>query len=450
MRLIKKIFNSNNKQRGVKVGGPALSWHGVHGANIELSECGRVAMRQSGYCQSIVFSGRPLAIGEKVWLRLASVSQQGWRGGLRLGVSSVNPQHWRDQTLPKYLCPDMTSSYRVWARAMSDKYVQEGAVVFFCVKASGDLVWGVNGREKGVLVTGVDITSPLWAVVDVYGSTSSVQILDPRSSLNNIINTNCSDSKKKESSSVQKVIHNQDILRQKRKMKRATFSPLCTGANVNLSQDCEVATRRETEFCNGYVFLDSPMQPGESLVIRVLETESTYIGSMAFGLTSADPKNLRSSELPEDSDILTQRPEYWVHSKDVLPDPQEGDEISFTLARDGSVSCSVNGGSQKYLFHTDVSMPTRPFIDIFGIAQKIQVLGIKPSVQKKEAKSCSPANFAQTTECVICYESDVDCVLYSCGHMCMCFQCAVQQWSSNGECPLCRASIRDVIRTYRA
>ena len=54
------------------------------------------------------------------------------------------------------------------------------------------------------------------------------------------------------------------------------------------------------------------------------------------------------------------------------------------------------------------------------------------------------------SECVICYESSVDCVLYSCGHMCMCFQCAVQQWGGAGECPLCRATIRDVIRTYRA
>ena len=53
-------------------------------------------------------------------------------------------------------------------------------------------------------------------------------------------------------------------------------------------------------------------------------------------------------------------------------------------------------------------------------------------------------------ECVICYEADVDCVLYSCGHMCMCFSCAVQQFDTSGECPLCRATIRDVIRTYRA
>jgi len=206
------------------------------------------------------------------------------------------------------------------------------------------------------------------------------------------------------------------------------------------------------------------MQPGESLVVRIMETEATYIGSIAFGLTTADPRYLKSSELPEDSDLLSQRQEYWVHTKDVLSDPQDGDELTFSLSLDGAVLCSVNGGAQRLLFTTDISLPTRPFIDLYGVAQKIQIVGVHPSQptatlrrssrsnssMKTRPKSCSPDPAMVQTECVICYENDVDCVLYSCGHMCMCFQCAVQQWSSAGECPLCRATIRDVIRTYRA
>ena len=237
-----------------------------------------------------------------------------------------------------------------------------------------------------------------------------------------------------------------------KKLARATFHRACTGQNVSLNQTATIATRSETEFCNGYVFLESPMQPGESLVIRILETEGTYIGSMAFGLTSADPRFLKSSELPEDSDILSQRPEYWVSSKDVLPDPQDGDEVSLTVSLDGAVLCSVNGGPQRVLFHTDISLNTRPFIDIFGATQKIQILGIKSYSfsQSPSRTPSSPSNSLATTECVVCCESEVDCVLYSCGHMCMCFQCAVNQWAKAGECPICRQPIKDVIRTYRA
>lgn len=55
-------------------------------------------------------------------------------------------------------------------------------------------------------------------------------------------------------------------------------------------------------------------------------------------------------------------------------------------------------------------------------------------------------------ECTICYENPIDAVLYMCGHMCMCYDCARQQWrgKGGGHCPLCRAVIRDVIRTYKS
>ncbi|XP_077253460.1 uncharacterized protein LOC143892613 isoform X2 [Tasmannia lanceolata] len=50
--------------------------------------------------------------------------------------------------------------------------------------------------------------------------------------------------------------------------------------------------------------------------------------------------------------------------------------------------------------------------------------------------------------CCICYEMQVDSLLYRCGHMCTCFKCAHElQWGS-GRCPICRAPIVDVVRAY--
>ncbi|XP_061767571.1 E3 ubiquitin-protein ligase NEURL1-like [Nerophis ophidion] len=51
-------------------------------------------------------------------------------------------------------------------------------------------------------------------------------------------------------------------------------------------------------------------------------------------------------------------------------------------------------------------------------------------------------------ECVVCYEEAVDTVLYSCGHMCLCHRCALRL--KEGQCPICRKKITDVIKIYRS
>lgn len=62
-----------------------------------------------------------------------------------------------------------------------------------------------------------------------------------------------------------------------------------------------------------------------------------------------------------------------------------------------------------------------------------------------------PNNIVSVTECNICCENAIDSALYMCGHMCMCYTCAIQQWrKGGGHCPICRAPIKDVIRIYKS
>lgn len=48
--------------------------------------------------------------------------------------------------------------------------------------------------------------------------------------------------------------------------------------------------------------------------------------------------------------------------------------------------------------------------------------------------------------CKICYDRDIDVVLYPCGHFVLCRWCAQKV----SDCPVCRFVITDVIRTYKA
>ncbi|XP_043480594.1 protein neuralized isoform X3 [Leptopilina heterotoma] len=602
---------------------PPLTFHQVHGDNIRLWNGGTVARRHESFCKGVTFSARPVRIGEKVCVKFLAISNN-WSGVIRFGFTSNDPINLRN-ALPKYACPDLTNKPGYWAKALAERFAERDSVLFYYVTSAGDVHFGVNGEEKGVFFSGVETRGPLWAIIDVYGNSTEIEFVDPnRQHFNNI-------KKGAEHSNEDNAQHSRhsamdDVSNTRRDVERiivpsmqnvsihhdldvdlpglrfqpsgVLFTPLpfhpTRGRNVHFTNQQCVATRDDAEFCHGYAFTSRPLFLGERLVVQILATEPMYVGALALGFTSCDPSRLTFADLPDDSDLLLDRPEYWVVSKDVASSPQPGDEIAFTVTHYGEVQMSKNGGPPNVVMHVDQSLQLWAFVDVYGSTQRVRMLASRPNspprtrqcipspgapqqqpqqqqqqqhtnhsnaatelsrfsemVQFKpavgggtvlvvnlppqgnyptpsqtpqpiyssssssshrnpppvpsqtaasSAANSHPGSSRQTSppltgtmtstgsstyvdpvsyqsldgtlssshlqqwseglqptpgqpsECSICYERNIDSVLYMCGHMCMCYTCAIQQWrgKGGGHCPLCRAPIRDVIRIYRS
>ncbi|XP_015592101.1 protein neuralized isoform X2 [Cephus cinctus] len=602
---------------------PPLTFHQVHGDNIRLCNGGTIARRHESFCKGVTFSARPVRVGEKVCVKFLEISDN-WSGVIRLGFTSNDPINLRNG-LPKYACPDLTNKPGYWAKALAERFAERDTVLFYYVTLAGDVHFGVNGEEKGVFFSGVETRGPLWAIIDVYGNSTAIEFVDPnRQHFNNIRrgaeHSNEDNAQHSRHSAMDDAsnagrdldriivptmqnmsIHHEpdvDLPGLRFQPSGVLFTPLpfhpTRGRNIRFSNQQCVATRSDTEFCHGYAFTSRPLFLGERLVVQILSTEPMYVGALALGLTSCDPSRLSAEDLPDDSDLLLDRPEYWVVSKDVASSPQPGDEIAFTVTHYGEVQMSKNGGQPNVVMHVDQSLQLWAFVDVYGSTQRVRMLASRPSSpprtrpssqsqtqsQQQNQQHSNHSNAAtelsrfsemvqfkpavgggtvlvvnlppqsgyptpppptpqpvyasaahrnpppvhhpppppasssitgpashpgssrqsppltgtmastgsstyvdpvsyqslegtltsqasshlqqwseglqptpgQPSECSICYERNIDSVLYMCGHMCMCYPCAIQQWrgKGGGHCPLCRAPIRDVIRIYRS
>lgn len=393
---------------------PLLKFHTVCGTNIQILNDGRVARRKESFCKGLAFSNRPISIDEIICIRLCEVGTN-WSGVMRFGVTNVDPASFRDIELPKFACPDLTSKGGYWAKSLAERYSIENAILHFFVNENGEMYYGVNGVHKGLFLSGINVLSPLWIIVDIYGNSIGVEFIDPaivqhqqktakaKQQFNldssNVVQIGASSSNTSSPISAVRSHHQQQhqagmtascsannllsaaTISSRSPSTRAspsTNSKLrfhnVKGNNVSLLCDDTVAVRLHGEYYLGYVFTERPIRIGEKLVILVRMTEDAFSGSLAFGLTSCDPTQVPASRLPADSDELLERPEYWVCIKDVGAMPQVGDKLSFQVDAAGRVLFSKNDASSRVIMHVDVSIPLWAFFDLYGSTRKIQIL----------------------------------------------------------------------------
>jgi protein neuralized len=269
------------------------------------------------------------------------------------------------------------------------------------VSTSGEVHYGINGEEKGLFITDVDTRGPLWAMIDIYGNSTACEFLDSRTYMCNnaaparrqptnplptppsqdiydineriqSVNINGENANRRQTIHSSNNLLNQSVINGYQPLQ---FHPV-VGRNVVLTHDRTVASRVDNEFCQGYVFTQRPIKYGEQFIIQILKNDSLYGGSLGIGLTACCPNNLMPADLPDDSDVFLDRPEYWVVSKDIgsVVQLSRGDEIKFSVLMTGEVQISRNDGPVITLMYIDQSLQLWAFFDVYGSTQGIRVL----------------------------------------------------------------------------
>ncbi|XP_066570264.1 E3 ubiquitin-protein ligase NEURL3 [Amia ocellicauda] len=157
--------------------GPLFFDPSVRGARITLSGGCRRAQREGHtFRDGLVFTNRTVQVQERVRLCVEG-SEYRWQGALRVGFTTLHPGTLAEPRLPSLACPDLEEHPGVWAGPVPEECVWPGTELEFWVSRKGWLQFQVIGGPKYVLLHGVDISRPLWGVVDLYGQTRILQIL---------------------------------------------------------------------------------------------------------------------------------------------------------------------------------------------------------------------------------------------------------------------------------
>ncbi|XP_010957447.2 E3 ubiquitin-protein ligase NEURL3 [Camelus bactrianus] len=169
-------------QADAEAPGETLRFHAeALGAQVRLDAERSTALRRATFHDGIVFSQRPVRPGERVALRVLC-HERGWCGGLRLGFTRLDPARVPARSLPPFVCPDLEWQSPTWAAVLPDGCARTGDVVRFWVTRRGRLFAQVNAGPRLLLRKDVPMGAPLWAVMDVYGTTKAIELLDPTAS----------------------------------------------------------------------------------------------------------------------------------------------------------------------------------------------------------------------------------------------------------------------------
>lgn len=375
-----------------------VPFHRTKGQNVTLSVDKLVATRaDTEYHQGYVFTARPICIGEKIIVQILRTDEM-YVGTLALGLTSCDPAGLSPIDLPSD-SDELLDRPEYWVVTKDvGSNLRRGDEIIFCVTPNGELQISKNNGPPNVVVH-VDQSLRLWAFLDVYGSTTSVRVFSHMVAspppYNSLALPNTSS------------IVSQNRLPPSPMVRMSMHMPSSDSQSSSSSQSLYRPDSQQRLPQSNHV--PPPTNPPSS--------SSAYLHN---GTSTSDMIQLQ----PGGTVLVVNLPPATNNDVNVKPPAPRITQVPLSVAQPST----SNPMTQKPTSHTQQ----------FGAHTEWQ-------------DNVSP-NHTTGAECTICCEKSIDSVLYMCGHMCMCYDCAITQWRGigGGHCPLCRAVIRDVIRTYKS
>ncbi|XP_062866457.1 E3 ubiquitin-protein ligase NEURL1 [Trichomycterus rosablanca] len=398
---------------------PLLFHPSAKGSQIIMDMAQRCVKRQASFCNAITFSNRPIALYEQVRLKITK-KQCCWSGALRLGFTSKDPSRINPDSLPKYACPDLVSQSGFWAKALPEELANEGSLVAFWVDKKGRVFYRVNGSSPMLFFSGVRTNEPLWALIDVYGLTRGVQLLEseivppdclrPRSFTT--VRGSSSLRRDADASRLSVSLCDLNLARDEARL-RLPSAPVSASRAIpqnSLNSFLPAALESELRFHqlrgaqlkavdeqtvsrsgHGHeeegtlAFTERPLRPSETVYVTVSKSSLARPGLLSYGVTSCDPATLHPNDLPPNPEELVDRKEFWAVCR--VPKPlHSGDVLGFLLTQDGELVLSQNGVNAGMQACVDNSRPLWMFFGLHGALTQLRILG---SIQLSDAQGPS-------------------------------------------------------------
>ncbi|EGW06148.1 E3 ubiquitin-protein ligase NEURL1B [Cricetulus griseus] len=282
------------------------------------------------------------------------------------------------QDIPKYACPDLVTRPGYWAKALPENLALRDTVLAYWADRHGRVFYSVNDGEPVLFHCGVAVGGPLWALIDVYGITDEVQLLESTFS---------------------------DTLTPLRLGQARLSACPPPGSHDTANFDNNELENNQVVAKLGHLALGRPDAAVPQKGCRACATLTPLIESLWL------PGTLQSS------------PETTTPSGSFSGSQDDSDsDMTFSVNQSSSAS-------ESSLVTAPSSPLSPPVSPVFSAPE--------------------PAG-SRNGECTVCFDSEVDTVIYTCGHMCLCHSCGLRlRRQARACCPICRRPIKDVIKIYR-